>query len=131
MKRRSTVIRDAKAQEFIIDYLSNEKYVDALDQAFHAQFTAKFGGKCHEAYWGAETNQLAMSLLKSMYDAGELERAVTTLDTGWQPGFPRWVYGYSLKGTRVAARASFTKMSEEKDEPDLWMRWGRHFGAST
>lgn len=109
-KRKSTIARDAKAQAFIEEYLRRESYVDALDQAFHEQFTARFGGKRNEVNWGAETNALAMLMLKRMYDMGMLERDVVTLDTGWQPGFPRWVYGYSLKGTTAKILSGFTKI---------------------
>ena len=109
MKRKSTIVRDAEAQAFIEDYLRVENYVDALDVEFHEKFTAKFGGKRHEVNWGAETNALAMTLLRRMYDMGILERDIVTLDTGWQPGFPRWVYGYSLKGTTARILSGFTK----------------------
>ena len=84
-------------RQFVIEYLRRNFEADACNQEFHDEFHALFGGARHETYWGAQTVYKAQRLLKAMADDGTLERYPVGLGGNWQPGFPRWVYGYTLR----------------------------------
>ena len=84
-------------QHFVVRYLREHFSTSAVDQLFHELWRDKFGGAYKSANWGAEMSYGAMRQLKRMYDRNMLERGVVRLGTNWQPGFPRWVYGYTLK----------------------------------
>lgn len=83
-------------QRFIIDYLLANYSTDACDQLFHEKWTEQFGGKAKPVNWGASMSYSAQRWLKKLYDEGTLNRGIVTLGANWQPGFPKWVYGYTL-----------------------------------
>lgn len=92
-----TIERNIEIEWFIRNYLEEHHSADSLNQEFHDLFTAKFGGKQTFKMWGAMPNRLAMSWLKNLYNQGILERYTITIPDA-EPGFPKWVYSYTLKG---------------------------------
>lgn len=87
---------DDSVERFIREYLAKYGSTSALDQKFHEEFYTKFGGARHECFWGAQTVKKAMVTLKKMAKQGILEVRRCGLAGNWQPGFPKWVNGYSL-----------------------------------
>ena len=84
--------------KFIQEYLGDNYVTDVTDAKFHDEFHEKFGGKRKETNWGAAPVYKAQRLLEDMYHAGMLDRGIVTLGANWQPGFPKWAYGYTLRG---------------------------------
>ena len=85
-----------RKEMFIRDYLNKNVGVDAVDTEFHEQWFRTFGGKRKETNWGCQISYDAMRCIKNMYNQGILIRGIITLGNNWQPGFPKWVYSYSL-----------------------------------
>lgn len=92
--------RKIAIRDFILTYLKENFCTDATDEKFHTQFYKLFGGARKETYWGAQQVYNAQRWLKLLYDEGTLDRYIIPLGSNWQPGFPRWVYGYTLKTQR-------------------------------
>ncbi len=85
-----------RKQNFILGFLHEKTYVDVTNQGFHEQWFELFGGRRKETVWGAQPVYDAQFWLRKLLDQGILFRFVVTLGVNWQPGFPRWVYGYGL-----------------------------------
>jgi len=85
---------DDVMRRFITEWMVNRNGVDACNQPFHDAFHARFGGRRTSKWWGATPVAKAMLLLRAMHREGLLARARIRLDG--QPGFPKWVYHYSL-----------------------------------
>lgn len=98
------VLEEAAILDFIAGYLEKHGGTDALDQDFHDQFTQRFGGRQKDVNWGAATNAKAMRWLKYFYDEGTLDRGRIGLGINWQPGFPKWVYVYTLSNMAKRVR---------------------------
>lgn len=93
-----TAYRRDEQINWIISYLKNNLTASSVDQAFHNDFFCLFGGKRKETLWGAQPVNRAMIKLRFLFDIGVLERNRIGLSGGaWAPGFPKWVYVYSLK----------------------------------
>lgn len=82
---------------FIVQYLKENTGVDVLDSVFHDEFYARFGGKRKEYAIGSQPVAKAQRWLSKMYREGQLDRGVIPLSSSAQPGFPNWVYGYTLR----------------------------------
>ena len=97
MNKKQRIIKKQKQYRFVIEYLEEHYATDACDQKFQEQWFLKFGGNRKQTIWGAEPVREAASYLKELWQQGILDRGVVTLGINWQPGFPRWVYGYTLR----------------------------------
>ena len=88
----------AEKEAFIINWLLTSGFpgIDATMADFHTAFWNKFGGSRKETNWGAKTVNGVSAILKRMESCGMLWRGRVGLGANWQPGFPRWVWGYSL-----------------------------------
>lgn len=74
--------------------------VDILDRDFVDTYEAATGAQVQVKMWGANgCPQLAADLL-AMKRLGQLKRHRTGLGGNWQPGFPKWVWSYSLTPPR-------------------------------
>lgn len=95
MKANST-----ERQAWIMNWLK-ESYnlsADSVNQSFHEAYHEKFPQfsfqpKC----WGAQPVRQAMIDLSAMYNDGLIQRDIIPLGGNWQPGFPKWVWSYTLK----------------------------------
>lgn len=96
MKKNRTIPIRIQKQKFIIDYLGKNFSADVTDSKFHDAWHARFGGNRTIHNWGACPCPNSMVWLKKLYDQGILDRGIISLGENWQPGFPRWVYGYTL-----------------------------------
>jgi len=81
--------------DWIIDYLEDSSGVSVVDQDFQEAYYKKFKVKRVIKMYGANPCPDAQKTLKKMYDAGEVRRARMSI-TGQLPGFPKWVWVYSL-----------------------------------
>lgn len=81
-------------REWIKQYIREHGPVDVCDTAFHEEFYQRFGGARKETTFGAQPVYKAMRTLKQMSDDGEISRGIIGLGGNWQPGFPKWCYGY-------------------------------------
>jgi hypothetical protein len=88
---------ETKKTKFIISYLKRNYCTDACDQKFHEAWFQEFGGARKMTAWGSQPVYSAQRYLKKLYKQGVLERGIVPLGANWQPGFPKWVYGYTLK----------------------------------
>jgi len=105
---------ETEIRKFIITYLEENFSADATDEKFHTEFYERFGGKRKQTYWGAQTVYKAQKWLKKLYDEGTLDRGVINLGANWQPGFPRWVYGYTLSSTSRYTLCLITPHARER-----------------
>jgi len=85
-----------RVQKFIVGYLENHYHTDICDTQLHDEFFQEFGGKRKRANWGAERVYKISFWLKRLFDEGVLDRGIVSLSGSWHPGFPKWVYGYTL-----------------------------------
>jgi len=84
-------------EQWIIENIP-EHGVDILCTDFVDKFIDRFKPVFREVNWGAYKCPTLNRLLRSMYKKGILKRGIIGLDKGsWQPGFPKWVYVYSLE----------------------------------
>lgn len=84
-------------REWVIAQLKEHKYVDVLNAAFVESFIRAFDPDWTPTMWGAHKCPALGRLLANMARDGVLKRFASGLGPNWQPGFPRWVYVYSLK----------------------------------
>lgn len=89
--------RRDEIRAFVIEYLNKNFCTDALDQKFHNDFFGRFGGKWQATGFGSQPVFSAQRWLKRFYDAGVLDRDIVPLGSATQPGFPKWVYSYTLR----------------------------------
>lgn len=82
---------------WIVSFLQRETEVSAVHAEFHAAFATRFDLPTQPSVVGASVCRTAMRRLAHLASTGVLTRQRTPLGTGWQPGFPRWVYSYSLR----------------------------------
>lgn len=97
MKRKNTIKKNIEKRKFVLEYLEKNFTTNVCDQEFHEKWYSNFGGKRKETQWGAEPVYQAQRFLELLYKEGSLNRGVVSLGANWQPGFPKWVYGYTLK----------------------------------
>lgn len=97
MKTSKKTPKKILMRAFILDYLKENQGVDCTDEVFHEMFFNEFGGSRKETMFGSEPVRAAQKMLKEMYDEGTLDRGIITLGVTWQPGFPKWVYAYTIK----------------------------------
>lgn len=93
-------VSQAERWDWILSWFKIEGHysADAVNQDFHEDYHNKFPSyKRRETYWGAEPVDQAQYDLAEMYKSGFLERGRVSLGANWQPGLPKWVYGYTLK----------------------------------
>lgn len=79
-------------------WLSNKNNVsDEVREGMLISRTKRFPEYARkETVWGAQPVAQAQRDLACMAQAGILDRGRIGLNTNWQPGFPKWVWGYSL-----------------------------------
>lgn len=90
--------QQAEKEQWIREWLKKECTANACNTAFHEAYFQKFGGKRNETYWGAQMVYEVQRLMAKMAKEGKLLRFPIGLGTNWQPGFPKWVWGYFLPG---------------------------------
>lgn len=83
-------------RNFIIEYIKENGAADVLDADFQDEFYTRFGGTRKEYAIGSQPVAKAQRWLYKMYQEGTLERGIIPLSSSAQPGFPNWVYGYTL-----------------------------------
>jgi hypothetical protein len=92
----------AVRQAFILDWFkadSQNYCTDSCNKGFHDAYNERFPGYPVEVkLWGASPVRQAMVDLKEMADDGVLERQRIGM-SNWQPGFPKWVWSYTLRKT--------------------------------
>lgn len=91
----SRIVKNLAIEYFIVSYLIEHDSVDCMSEEFHEEFTRFFGGEVNSKNWGPQSNKLAMSRLKNLYDQGILLRNRIGIEGGGV-GFPKWIYVYSL-----------------------------------
>lgn len=74
--------------------------MDVLDAKFVDDYIEFTGAKGIIALWGANKCPLLSSDLATMFKCGILARGTISLGANWQPGFPTWVYSYSITTKR-------------------------------
>ena len=91
----------AERERWILDWMKQYYCADAVNQDFHKAYHQRFPEYARkETYWGAQPVAQAQRDLARMAQAGILERGPVSLGANWQPGFPKWVWSYSLAGNR-------------------------------
>lgn len=84
--------------EWIIDWLDLNTSADVVNEVFHDAYHAAFPEYVrHEKLWGAQPVTQAMRDLAAFERNGILERRRIGLGDGLGPGFPKWVWSYTLK----------------------------------
>lgn len=88
-----------RRKRWLLEQIAERKRIDVLDAQFVQDYAAYTGMKLKGASWGAGwCAQLSLDL-KQMMRLRLLTRVAVGLSSGaWQPGFPKWVYSYSLSG---------------------------------
>jgi len=98
----------SEREEWIIRWLKTNYCADAVNQDFHEAYYQRFPEYSRrETFWGAQPVAQAQRDLAAMEKAGVLERGRLGLSGNWQPGFPKWVWSYTL----IAEKADFTGLS--------------------
>ena len=70
--------------------------VDVLNSDFVDDYVEAFGLRVHIMMWGANKCPQLGRDLSAMTKCGYLKRSRVGLSGNWQPGFPKWVWGYTL-----------------------------------
>ncbi len=84
-------------EAWILDYLREHMNADSVNQDFHEKYHVQFPEfKQHETFFGSQPVAQAMRDLRRMADDGLVVVSRIPLGANWQPGFPKWVYSYSL-----------------------------------
>jgi len=90
-------VHPAERHAFILDYLKREISASVVDQPFQDAYHLKFPFYKREfKVWGAMPVKQAQKDLAELERSGILERFRCSLGANWQPGFPKWVWSYSL-----------------------------------
>lgn len=84
-------------QAWIVQWLKENFCADSVNQQFHEDYHKTFP-KYKQAFkfWGAQPVARAMQDLAEMERDGLLKRGRVSLGGNWQPGFPKWVWSYTL-----------------------------------
>ncbi len=85
-----------KKEYWIIENIPNEG-VDILHSDFVDNYIKEFSPPFIEVNFGAYKCPQLSRLLSCMYKKNILERGTISLGCCWQPGFPKWVYVYTLE----------------------------------
>lgn len=83
-------------EQWLIDNIP-ECGVDILHADFVDKFIDRFKPAFHAVNWGAYKCPSLNRLLARMYKKSILRRSIIGLGLNWQPGFPKWVYVYSVR----------------------------------
>jgi hypothetical protein len=75
--------------------------VNVLNSAFVDEYTEATGAKFEPVMWGANKCPQLGRDLKALYDQRLVYRFRVGLSGNWQPGFPKWVFSYRLRGEGV------------------------------
>jgi hypothetical protein len=90
----------------VLDYLDHNCEACAVNQDFHEEFHKQFPGfKRKETLWGAQPVARAMAALTKLH----MERKISRVRIGlrnWQPGFPKWVWSYSIGSGQITTKQS-------------------------
>jgi hypothetical protein len=87
----------AERDDWIIKWLQAHTSANSCDSEFHDAYTIAFPRYTRKlTSWGAQPVGQAMRDLARLHNAGIIERHSIALGLAWQPGFPRWVWSYSL-----------------------------------
>ncbi|KKN66070.1 hypothetical protein LCGC14_0475480 [marine sediment metagenome] len=70
--------------------------VDILNSDFVDLYIAAFNPVYRLTNWGAYKCPQLGKLLSQMFKKNILERGTISLGINWEPGFPKWVYSYSI-----------------------------------
>lgn len=74
-----------------------DRYVDVLNRQFVEDYIEFSGATCRLMWWGAPKCALLSADLARLAREKVLTRQPYGLPTpNWQPGFPKWVYSYSV-----------------------------------
>ena len=83
---------------WIQDWMRVQSCADCLNTEFHKEYHKRFPEyKRRETFWGSQPVAQAMRDLSDMEKSGILKRGIISLGGNWQPGFPKFVVGYTLK----------------------------------
>lgn len=82
-------------QEWIIQYIKNSNGVDVLNSEFVDAYVEHTGAAVDVMMWGANRCKMIGRDLSELNNSGKLSRFRIGI-SNWQPGFPKWVYSYSL-----------------------------------
>ena len=84
-------------ENFVIEYLAKEQFVDVLNQDFMTAFAIRFDCRVFRQTIGSPRVPLAGKTLSAMFKKGLLTRFTVGIDNyAGGVGFPKWVYSYSL-----------------------------------
>ena len=78
--------------------------VDVLCQDFVDKFIKECNVPFKETNWGAHKCPELGRMLVKLYREGFLDRGIIGLGANWQPGFPKWVYVYSLNESGLSRK---------------------------
>lgn len=88
----------AERWAWIEDWMKLNFCTDSLNSQFHEKYHQRFPEyKRKETQWGAQTVAQAMRDLSDMEKSGILRGERIKLGSNWQPGFSKFVVGYTLK----------------------------------
>jgi len=99
--------RDFRYQ-WIAEWIKREGQADVLNSEFVDCYINAVEARFRPTYWGAHKCPALGSDLAHMAKCGALDRFRVGLGANWQPGFPRWVWSYSL------GRAAYLYLPENK-----------------
>lgn len=90
-------------KEWLIEAIRQEFSADVLNQDLVDRYAEHTGARYFGSIIGAGWCPLLAADLRRLYRLGLLKRGRMGMAGNWQPGFPRWVYSYSLNDERKAA----------------------------
>lgn len=108
------------AEAFILDYLKEcPEGFDILHAEFVEEFITEVKCKFRATWWGAPKCKYLYTTLKRMTDAGVLKRTRCGLPHGnWQPGFPKWVFHYTMNPRYVYWRDKYGTASDQTGQSE-------------
>ena len=86
----------AKRQAWIKEWVQKNTFVDVLNCDFVFAYIKATGVPFEDTNWGAPKCRTLGQDLAGMVHDGTLSRRCVGLSGNWQPGFPRWVWTYTL-----------------------------------
>lgn len=81
---------------WLLAEIKEMRHADVMNSDFVDRYVAAFGMAHKVCCWGANVCPQLGKDLAQMAKCSALKRWRVGLGSNWQPGFPRWVWGYEV-----------------------------------
>lgn len=94
--RSGRLVRRDDRYTWLMAYIQRKGHVDVLNSELVDEYAQATNAKIIPVCWGAHHCPTLGRDLAHMAKCGALKRGRIGLSGNWQPGFPKWVWAYSV-----------------------------------